>query len=312
MATNQTPGRDGAPGPRPGFEPAAASTTGETTGDELQSGGSHALPGPGTGWQHGEQPTQRRGSSAQLPWVLVAMLSVLSLGLAGMLVQQFSELNRLRDQAAAPAASTSPGASAPAASASVDTAQQAEAQAVMKRLPRRQANDPLAQGPVDAPVVMVVWSDFRCPFCSVWARQTHPQLKPYVDSGSLRIEYRDLVLFGEQSMDTAIAARAAGNQGRFWQFSDAVHAVAPTSGHPDITPAKLTAFAKQAGVPDMAKWQADCKAAATRQAVEKDTTEAQQLGMSGTPFFVINTTPLSGAQPVDVFTRTLEQNGAHR
>lgn len=259
-------------------------------------------PAPGSGWVHGEtgaaQPPSRR-----LPWVLVAMLTVLSLGLAGLLAQQSAELGRLRSQA-----SERPGAPASSAVASQDPA----LVSLLQKLPRRQADDPLAQGAVDAPVVMIVWSDFRCPFCSVWSRETHPQLKGYVDSGSLRIEHRDLVLFGDQSMATAVAARAAGEQGRFWQFSDAVHAAAPTSGHPKITAADLESFARQAGVKDLARWKADSKDPAISAAVDKDVAEARQLGLSGTPFFVINTTPLSGAQPLEVFQQTLEANGAHR
>ena len=176
----------------------------------------------------------------------------------------------------------------------------------MKKLPRRTEGDPLAVGKVDAPVVMVEWSDFRCPFCSVWSRDTLPQLKPYIDSGSLRIEHRDLVLFGEQSQLTAQAGRAAGNQGKFWEFDAAVHAAAPTSGHPDITKADLIAFAQKAGVPDIAKFTTDMTSAESVQAVNKD------IGLSGTPFFVINTTPMSGAQPLATFVQTIEANGGHK
>ncbi|GAA1389763.1 DsbA family protein [Luteococcus peritonei] len=289
----------------PDQPPMAADPDAQPTGSTAAGHGSGG--GPGSGWLHGESapaPAARRPQ--RLPWVLVAMLTVLSLGLMGLLAQQSNELSRLRGQRAGQPAS---GSATPAASA--QASQNPEAVAVMKKLPRRLADDPTAEGPANAPVVMIVWSDFRCPFCSVWARETYPKLKPYVASGSLRIEHRDLVLFGDQSMETAEAARAAGKQGRFWQFSDAVHAAAPTSGHPEITEKDLEGFARKAGVTDLARWRADRKASATRAAVQKDVDEARQLGLSGTPFFIINTTPLSGAQPLEVFTQTLEANGAH-
>ncbi|ROR55208.1 protein-disulfide isomerase [Luteococcus japonicus] len=262
----------------------------------------------GSGWQHGSSASAPSTGSPKLPWVLVAMLTALCLGLGAMLGAQSSELKRLRTQASAqPAGATS----APAASVAPPS-QNPEAVAAMKKLPRRDANDPTAQGGVDAPVVMIEWSDYRCPFCSVWSRETRPKLQPYIDNGSLRIEHRDLVLFGDQSLNASLAARAAGLQGKYWEFYDAVHQAAPTNGHPEIKDTDLQAFAKKAGVPDLAKFTKDSKSAAVREAVAKDNTEARSLGISGTPFFVVNTTPLSGAQPAEVFAQVIESNGGKK
>ncbi|MEL4357806.1 MULTISPECIES: DsbA family protein [unclassified Luteococcus] len=265
---------------------------------------------PGQGWQHGASAAPSPSKPNRLPWVLVAMLTALSVVLASMLAMQSSELKRLRAGEGTPQTAAS-GSAQPAATGA-QPSQNPEAIAAMKKLPRRNPEDPTAKGKVDAPVVMIEWSDFRCPFCSVWARETAPQLKPYIDSGSLRIEHRDLVLFGDQSMNTAMAARAAGNQDKFWEFYDAVHAKAPTSGHPTIKQADLLAFAKAAGVPDLARFTKDSTSAQTRAAVEKDVNEARSLGLSGTPFFVVNTTPLSGAQPLEVFTQAIEQSGGKK
>ncbi|WP_420176062.1 DsbA family protein [Luteococcus sp. OSA5] len=280
-----------------------------------QQPGSRPL-SPGQGWKHGaDEPVAT--PSNRLPWVLVAMLSALSLLLGGVLLAQNSELKQLRNQAssATPAPADSSQGSGQAQQPSQTQAQPSQnpaAIAAMKKLPRRDPKDPTAMGKVDAPVVMIEWSDFRCPFCSVWTRETLPELQPYIDSGSLRIEHRDLVLFGEESMNAAMAARAAGNQGKFWEFSTALHKVAPTSGHPTIKQADLERFAKQAGVPDMAKFTKDSTSATTRAAIDKDIEEARSLGLSGTPFFVVNTTPLSGAQPAEVFSQVIEQNGGKK
>lgn len=268
-------------------------------------------PAPGQGWQHGATATPGpQGRPNRLPWVLVAMLTALSVVLASMLAMQSGELKRLRAGATASPQPVASGSAEP--KAETQPSQNPEAIAAMKKLPRRDPKDPTAKGKVDAPVVMIEWSDFRCPFCSVWSRETAPQLQAYIDSGSLRIEHRDLVLFGEESLNTALAARAAGNQGKFWEFYDAVHAKAPTSGHPTIKQADLLAFAKTAGVPDLAKFTKDSTSAETKAAVAKDDSEARSLGLNGTPAFVINTTYLSGAQPLEVFSQVIEQNGGKK
>lgn len=95
-------------------------------------------------------------------------------------------------------------------------------------LARRQPNDPMAQGSVTAPVTFIEFADFRCPFCAQFTRTTEPQLvDKYVNSGVLRIEWRDMPIFGEQSMAAARAGRAAAAQGRFWPFVNAVYQAAP-------------------------------------------------------------------------------------
>ena len=246
-------------------------------------------------------PTPKRArSDARLPWVLVAILSVAVLGLTGMVSVRDREIAELTSQvASAPASSVAP------------SDDKAEATRVMESLPRRQEDDPRALGRVDAPVVLIDWSDFRCPFCAHWSTTTFTELKPYIDSGSLRVEFRDLVLFGEESQLAAVASRAAGAQGKFWEFSDALFSAAPASGHPTITEEDVIEFARQAGVPDLARFAADLSDPALAAAVEAETTEAQSLGISGTPFFLVNTTPISGAQPLDTFIATIESYGGH-
>jgi protein-disulfide isomerase len=172
---------------------------------------------------------------------------------------------------------------------------------------RRIADDPTALGAVDAPVVMVEYSDYRCPFCGLFARDTLPALvEKYVDSGDLRIEWRDLPVFGEESMEAALAGRAAGEQGKFWEFNKAVYAAAPERGHADLNRERLIGFAEQAGVPDMKKFEADLDSKQLREAVVKDAQEAASLGATGTPTFLVNDTPFVGAQPLEAFEKAID------
>lgn len=254
-----------------------------------------------------------------VPWVLVAVLALVSASLGGLLMAKQSEVNSLRAQmAAAPASPTQaqqpPGQAPPTAEAPPfpQPATDPQVLELMRTLPRRAADDYAAMGKTDTPVALVVWSDYRCPFCSKWANETLPALQPYVDSGSLRIEHRDLVLFGEESRNVAIAARAAGLQGKYWEFAHEVHSAAPSSGHPEIGPDDITKFATAAGVPDMGKFQADLADPALAKATDDETQAALQISIKSTPFFVINDTFISGAYPTEQFEAVIESYGGKR
>ncbi|RVW07614.1 disulfide bond formation protein [Prescottella agglutinans] len=175
---------------------------------------------------------------------------------------------------------------------------------------RRKDGDPLARGPVDAPVVLVVYSDYRCPFCAKFSRDTERQLvEKYVDAGVLRIEWRDLPLFGEQSMAAARAGRAAAAQGKFWEFNSALYASAPDRGHPDLSAAALRGFAERAGVPDLDRFAGDAADSALDEDIAADVLEANVIGVSSTPSFVIDGYPILGAQPLSVFEQVIAKAG---
>ncbi|WP_258059166.1 DsbA family protein [Arthrobacter sp. B1805] len=174
-------------------------------------------------------------------------------------------------------------------------------------LSRRAAGDPTALGEVDAPVVLIEYADYRCPFCGLFSRETLPPLvEKYVESGELRIEWRDLPVFGEQSFTAAVAGRAAGEQGRFWEFNKAVFAEAPKRGHIDLPEERLLELAQEAGVPDLEKFRNDLQSEELAAAVTNDAREAASLGATGTPTFLVNDTPLIGAQPLAAFEQAIE------
>ncbi len=175
-------------------------------------------------------------------------------------------------------------------------------------LATRDPNDPLAIGDVDAPVVLVEWADFRCPFCAVVTNQTLPTIfDEYVEQGLVRYEFRDVAFFGDESVDAAVAARAAGEQGRFPEYLEAVFAAAPEKGHPDMPREKLIGFAAEAGVPDLEKFEQDLDRADLRDAVLASTAEAQKLGVTSVPFFVAGDQAIAGAQPIENFRALLDE-----
>jgi protein-disulfide isomerase len=174
-------------------------------------------------------------------------------------------------------------------------------------LSRRIDGDPLAIGRVDAPVVMVWFSDYRCPFCAQFSRTTLPQLVDrYVDAGVLRIEWRDLPIFGPESVRAAVAGRAAAAQGRFWQFKDAVYRAAPDRGHPELSRQALIDFARAAGVPDIDAFSAALDDPELTADVDQDVEQGSFLGVPSTPAFVIDGYPVLGAQPLSEFTTVID------
>lgn len=176
---------------------------------------------------------------------------------------------------------------------------------------RRDAGDPMAIGDVDAPVVLTQWTDLRCPFCALFARETLPTLiEEYVDTGKVRIEFHDVAFYGAQSEGAAVAARAAAKQGKFMEFVTAVYAAAPERGHPDLPRESLIAFAEEAGVPEMNRFTADLDDPAIRDAAQANTLDAQQLGVNSVPFFVAGNTTLAGAQPIGTFRKLLDTAAA--
>lgn len=175
---------------------------------------------------------------------------------------------------------------------------------------RRDPNDGQAKGSVDAPVVMVVYSDFACPFCTHLAQEIDPELEDLVEDGTLRVEWRDMAVVTESSPLAAQAGVAAANQGRFWEFHDAVYAAADPNGHPEYTEESLIGFAEAAGVPDIEQFTADMNDPATAQAVTDAATHAQGIGITGTPFLIINDAAINGYRPAEYVRATVLEQAA--
>lgn len=178
---------------------------------------------------------------------------------------------------------------------------------------RHQADDPMAWGALDAPLVIVQWTDFRCPFCAAFAKDSLPALfTDYINTGKVRFEIHDVAYFGDQSVDASAAVRAAGNQGMAHEYMVAMFEAAPSNGHPDLPTEKLIGFAKTAGVPDLAKFTADLADPQLHQQVIADTNKAQQLGVSAVPYFAIGDQIVSGAQPLQNFRAIIDTELAKR
>lgn len=158
------------------------------------------------------------------------------------------------------------------------------------------------RGDASAPVTIVEFSDFHCPFC----RSVQPTLTTLLNryKGKVRLVYKHLPLdsLHPQARRVSEAAYCAGRQDKFWQFHDAVYA--DTSG--DAGDAVLARFAQAAGL-DQAAFTACLADGEARQAVARDATEGEGLGLTGTPGFFINGRELNGAQPLEAFVAVIDE-----
>lgn len=202
---------------------------------------------------------------------------------------------------------TSPGQSTVAPASDPSAAGSAGSAVTEPGFEKRDPNDYMAIGDVNAPVVLVEWFDVRCTYCTQFARETLPVLiQDYVDTGKVRIEFRDVAFFGPESQRGAAALRAAGEQGKFIEYMRALYEAAPERGRAEMTDDELLDYAKAAGVPDLDKFAADATRDDLMQAVAESTDESQQLGVNSVPFFAVGREPLTGAQPVENFRKLLD------
>lgn len=197
---------------------------------------------------------------------------------------------------APPAATAQPGAGS--------GAPEAEPQKI--KVERRDANDPTAVGDIDAPVTMVAYSDYQCGYCAKWSNDSLPTLvERYVDAGKLRIEYRDIMFYGEISRRSAELAVAAGLQGKYHEFHEEIFADGATAKDADFSASGVKAMAKSIGV-DHEQFVADAASDTTAALVQRNHDEAKELGVTGTPTFIINGSPVIGAQPLEAFTQVID------
>lgn len=172
---------------------------------------------------------------------------------------------------------------------------------------RRDDADPFAIGALDAPVVISEFSDTECPFCARHTRDTEPQIiDKYVDAGLVRIEWNDMPINGEASVGGAKAVRAAAEQGKFHEFKTELYANHPTvGGHPGFGVEDYVRFAETVGVPDIELFRAHATDTTFDAAIAEARSYGQQIGITGTPSFVVGGQYLSGAQPYGNFERTI-------
>jgi protein-disulfide isomerase len=171
---------------------------------------------------------------------------------------------------------------------------------------RRDPEDLLAIGGADAPVVLVVFSDYQCKFCATWSDETLPVMMEYVDSGDLRIEWRDVNVYGADSERAARAAYAAALQGQFWEYHHVLYADGKHRSPGDLTEDALVSVAESLSL-DIERFQSDMEDESTAAEIMRNQELGIGLGAFSTPSFVMGGEPIVGAQPTESFVEAFER-----
>jgi protein-disulfide isomerase len=157
------------------------------------------------------------------------------------------------------------------------------------------------RGNESAPVTIVEFSDFHCPFC----RQVQPTLVQLLARypNQVRLVYMDLPLEGlhPQARRAAEAARCARDQGKFWEFHDKVF-----QGTSDASPEYLRSLAAGVGL-DVAAFDACLTSGKHQAGVQAHLNQGSGLGITGTPSFFVNGRALTGAQPFEAFAQVIDE-----
>jgi protein-disulfide isomerase len=161
-------------------------------------------------------------------------------------------------------------------------------------------------GSKDAPITMVEFGDYQCFYCNKFYHTTEPDImKNYVDTGKVKLIFKDLTIIGQDSINAAHAAHCAQEKGKFWEYHDVLYNNWSGENTGWASPENLLAFAKQVGITD-SDFNSCMSDAKYTSIIKGSVTDAQTLGLTGTPdFFIIGSdnsvTKIIGAQPYEVF-----------
>lgn len=172
------------------------------------------------------------------------------------------------------------------------------------------ADDDPYLGNKNAPITMIEFSDFQCPFCRAFWRDTLPQIKKeYIDTGKLKFVYRDFPLsFHQGAAPAAEGAECAEDQGKFWQLHDKIFQEQDKQGQGTIqfTKSDVVKWAGQTGL-DMGKFNQCLDSGKYKAEVEKDIADGTAAGVTGTPAIFINGRLVVGAQPFSAFKAVIDE-----
>ncbi len=164
------------------------------------------------------------------------------------------------------------------------------------------ADDDPVKGSENAPVTIIEFSDFQCPFCGRFFSQTLPLIESnYIKTGKVKLIFRDFPLgFHQYAQKSAEAAECADEQGKFWEYHDKIF-----ENQAALSSANLKQWASEIGL-DTNKFNDCLDSGKMASEVKKDMSDGTAVGIRGTPGFIINGKLVSGAQPFSVFQQIID------
>ena len=167
-------------------------------------------------------------------------------------------------------------------------------------------------GNQNAPITLIEFGDYQCYFCNQHFHNTeHELIEKYVETGKIRVLFKDFIIIGPDSKIAALSAHCAGEQGKFWEYHDILFNNWSGENNGWASIENLFKFSVELDL-DM-KEMTECIEEKRHIAkINASNRDAENLGLTGTPaFFVIdqdnNVIKISGAQPFDVFQRVFNE-----
>lgn len=122
----------------------------------------------------------------------------------------------------------------------------------------------------------------------------------------MRLEWHDFPYLGQESVNAALAARAAQEQGKFWEYHDLLYENQGSKNSGGFSDEALTGLARELGL-DVERFEADLRGEEVSVVVQQDFLAGQNAGIAGTPTFVVNDQVLVGAQTFETFQQVIEE-----
>lgn len=143
-------------------------------------------------------------------------------------------------------------------------------------------------GDPNAPVKVVEFADFQCPYCQLYWKELEPTIiSQYVATNKVYYTYSPMAFLGQESTDAAVAAYCANDQGKFWEYRDYIFSNHTGENVGDYTQAKLLDFAKKLNL-NMDTFKSCLASADTLQKVNDANDFATSQGVNSTPSFTVN------------------------
>ncbi|MHA7647282.1 DsbA family protein [Nitrosopumilus sp. S4] len=166
-------------------------------------------------------------------------------------------------------------------------------------------------GDSNAKVTLVEFGDYQCHFCNVFFHTTEdPILKNYVETGKVRMIFKDYNIIGPDSVNASHGAHCANDQGKFWEYHDILYTNWTGENNGWASSENLLKFAQEIEL-DIDQWSQCMIEGIHSKTILASNEDAKKLELTGTPaFFVIGpdgkTTHIFGAQPYEVFENIFE------
>lgn len=180
------------------------------------------------------------------------------------------------------------------------------AKPVEERVRNLEDNDPVLGNP-EAPVTIVEFGDFQCPFCGRFFKTTEQQIiDTYVKAGKAKFVYRDFAFLGDESEWAAEAAECANEQGKFWEYHDYLFTHQQGENEGAFAMKNLKSFARVVGL-NAQQFDACLDSHRYLDEVRDDTAVGRAAGVQGTPASFVNGILVSGAVPFEQFEKIIEE-----